>query len=419
MTRIPSDTDVDASGEAASALHRRTMVLDGHLDIDPGFGVEGEGSDGTGQFDLAQARRGGLSGACVCLSAGLVRSTAADVASGAEAQERRFEALAGVLRRRKEEVALATSPSSFRDIVDGGRLAIVLALQNAAPFDGRIDSIERWHGRGVRMMALTFIGNNAYADSSRPYPFAGAHDNGGLSPVGRDAVRLMNELGVIVDVSQLSDAALHDVLSTTRAPVIASHSAPRGFLATRRNLADDDMRAIAGAGGVVNVVGFANYLRPTGADVQEQLRAVWTRYGLAECRTTDEAILHPDTANWKEAKFGRFLHDFHDVLDLSNPHASVDDLAAAVAYAVDLIGIDHVGLSSDFNHGGGLVGWLDAGETPNVTAALIRRGFGEEEIAKLWAGNFLRLWSDLPQGRSGDAHRSDAETIDARSPIHE
>lgn len=389
-------SDVDMTRHAED-LHRRLIVLDGHLDIPPEFGDPGrEGHlDGPGQFDLVKAARGAVSGVNLCLGTSLNRSTPAGFAAGRAAHDRKYATIQTLVQDHPDKAALATSPAQFREIVASDRLAIMLSLQNAAPFDGDVQAIRRWAQRGVQMIALAFIGNNAFADSSRPYPFAGPFKNGGLSALGRDAVSLMNELGVVVDVSQLSDQALADTLTVARAPVVASHSSPRGFHQTRRNLSDDDLQAIAAAGGLVNVVGFAYYLADSSPRMEKELRDMWVRYELTDCEHIDDAIFHPLTAEWTDERFGAFMHEFHDILDLGNPSVSVDRYADAVAYVVDRIGIDHVGLSSDFNHGGGLIGWRDIGETHNVTAALLRRGFSDQEIAKLWGDNFLRTWADV------------------------
>ncbi len=130
------------------------------------------------------------------------------------------------------------------------------------------------------------------------------------------------------------------------------------------------------------------------------------KYGLVDCRTMDDAIFHRETANWDDERFWEFLHEFHVVVDLGNPTASVGHLVDAIDYAVGLIGIDHVGISSDFNHGGGLIDWRDVGQTHNVTAELLRRGYAEGDIAKLWGENFLRVWGEIQQAARAGADRA-------------
>lgn len=389
-------TDSDALDRARD-LHRKIVIFDGHLDIPTTFGGPGRpaDADGPGQFDLAKAKRGGLSGVSIAVAAPLARSNPAGVASGRATHEARFAAIRAMAADFPDQVGIATTPATFRAIVASGRLAVVPALQNAAPFDGQLEALQAWHARGIQILAFAFIGHNAFADSARPYPFAGDFNNGGLSDLGRKAVALANDLGLALDVSQLSAEALGDLLAETRTPVIATHSAPRRMTNKRRNLTDAEMRAIADGGGLVNVVGFAPYLVDSSPEQLVAFRDLWMKYGLTDCQTMDDAIFHPDTAGWDDDYFWEFLHEFHVVVDLENPTATVSHLVDAIDYAVELIGIDHVGISSDFNHGGGLIDWRDAGQTHNVTAELLRRGYAEADIAKLWGENFLRIWGEI------------------------
>lgn len=383
--------------QQAQELHRRILVFDGHLDIPTGFGgaAAPADGDGPGQFDLVKAAQGGLTAVCLAVHAPLARGTAEGAASGRKAQEARHAAILRMAQAFPDRVAIAHSPEELREIRASGRLAVVIGFQNAAPLEGDLSAIRSWVDRGVRMFGFCFIGNNAFADSARPYPFAGDHRNGGLSPLGRAAVELLNELGVVIDVSQLSSKALAGVLERSTAPVVASHSGPRGLIDKRRNLTDAEIQAVAAGGGLVNIVGFGPYLVASTEVERDRLRQLWETYELEGCRTMDDAIFHPDTAGWPDQRFGAFMHEFHEIIDLAQPKASVSHLVDAIDYGVKLVGVDHIGISSDFNHGGGLADWRNAGETHNVTAELLRRGYGEADIAKLWGENFLRTWTEV------------------------
>jgi microsomal dipeptidase-like Zn-dependent dipeptidase len=215
-----------------------------------------------------------------------------------------------------------------------------------------------------------------------------------LSDLGRAAVRRLNDLGAIVDVSQLSAAALDDVLATSRAPIVASHSALSAFVDTGRNLGDADLAKIKSRGGLVQIVGFAPYLLAPDATMMEALRATWRRYGLPAPQTVGAALSvdDPETADWPEDKFWTFLHEFHDVLKLDEPVANLGRYGEVMDYAVERIGIDHVGVASDFNHSGGLADWKDVGQSLAVTAELLSRGYDDADIARIWGENFLRVW---------------------------
>jgi microsomal dipeptidase-like Zn-dependent dipeptidase len=180
----------------------------------------------------------------------------------------------------------------------------------------------------------------------------------------------------------LSDAAFNDVLHLTRAPVIATHSDIRALVDNGRNLTDAQLDAIKANGGVVAINAFSAYLRPQDPAVAAKVESLQRRYNIVGgkgVRLTPEQLTSYNTA-------------FHDLLG-EQAKATVPDLVGAIDYAVKRIGIDHVAISSDFNHGGGVIGWSNEGEAGNVTAELVRRGYSEADIAKLWSGNVLRVWA--------------------------
>lgn len=385
----PYPAEVRAS---AHELHDRIVVFDSHVDLPLDFTQADR--DGPGQFDLAKAAYGRLSGAALTLHAAVARPTAENVAKGKKQLETLYGIITGMARDFPDRAGIARSPTEFRRLVDEKKFTIVLGFQNAFPLSD-VAEIDAWAARGVSQFAFAFIGNNRWADSARPYPFIGGKQrSGGLSQLGKRGVWRLNDLGVLVDVSQLSSEALRDVLAESRAPVVASHSTVRGLLDADRNLTDGELRAIRDGGGVVQIVAFGLYLRALDAAMMERLRAHWTRYGLKAPQSLAAALTvnDPETEDWPEERFWTFLHEFHEILVLEKPTATLRDLGDAIDYAVQRVGIDHVGIASDFNHGGGVIGWTHAGETVNVTAELLSRGYTDDQIAKLWGGNYLHVW---------------------------
>jgi len=383
----------------ARELHDRIVSFDSHVDLPPGFKDSNLAisEQWVGQFDLERAARGHLSGAALVLQGPSVQPSAENLAQAREQLEAGYVAILRLVDSFRDRVGIAHNPDEFRRLAAEGRFAIVLAFQNAAALED-LESIEKWIARGVALFAFTFVGNNQWADSARPFPFfSGGHDSGGLSALGKAAIGLLNDRGAIVDVTQLSSAALADALATTRSPVVASHSAVRSIVDVDRNLSDNELRAVRENGGVVQIVGFSSYLRATSDEKQARIREAWRRYGLDGPVTLAESysINHPGTRDWSEKQFWAFVHEFHAIADHDNPEATLGDLLNAIDHAVLVAGIDHVGISSDFNHGGGLVGWRDVGDNLNLTAALIRRGYAESDIGKLWGGNFLRVWQSV------------------------
>ncbi len=369
----------------AAPLAAQTLTFDPHLDLPKSATAPGwtGRSDASSQFDLDRARAGGLNAAAIAL---FVPQGPRDPASLAKAKAdliARDAAIHAIVDRNPDRAALALSPADVRRIAAGGRFALVESLLNAWPLGDDLDQFDHWYRRGVRILGFVHAGHNQFADSSRPALQFGDRpsENGGLSPLGKAAVKRLNDLGVLIDVSQLSDAAFADVLALSRAPVIATHSDIRALVDTSRNLGDAQLDALKAKDGVVAINAFSAYLRARSPATLQAVVDLQRDFGLP---TADGKPLPPD----RQADYDR---RYHDIVG-REPKASVKDLVDAVDYAVKRIGIDHVALSSDFNHGGGVIGWDDVGQAANVTAELKKRGYSPADIAKLWSGNVLRVW---------------------------
>jgi len=183
--------------------------------------------------------------------------------------------------------------------------------------------------------------------------------------------------------------------------VAATHSAVKGIVDNSRNLSDEELQAIAKNGGVVQIVAFSNYLRPIPSDVEDKVKALRAEYGLPD---KDDTLQQ----SWPVEKQKEYSTRWHEII-ASAPKATLAQYVDSIDYAVKKIGVDHVGIASDFNHGGGVTGWDNEGEAENVTVELLRRGYTEPQIAKLWGGNFLRVWSEAQiagKKLSASAHHS-------------
>ncbi|MBA6114519.1 MULTISPECIES: pyoverdine-tailoring dipeptidase-like protein PvdM [Pseudomonas] len=407
----------------ANALQERIISFDSHITVPLNFGTEGQEADKDGehQFDLVKAGRGRLSGAALTLfgwpeiwsgANAPHRPTAAFVDEARHQQEVRYKILTGMVRDFPNQVGIAYTPADFRRLHGEGKFAIFLSMLNAYPLGEDLNALDDWAARGMRMFGFSYVGNNAWADSSRPLPFLNDTPDalGGLSPLGEQAVARLNDLGVIIDVSQMSTLALEDVARLTRAPMVASHSAPRALVDIPRNLSDRELQAIKKSGGVVQVVGFPAYLKPLSQATLDKLNALRARFDLQPLNGLANALMPGDAiiAIWPEQKFGEYASALYAILE-EEPRATVKDLVDAIDYTVRKIGIDHVGIASDFNDGGGVTGWMNVGESRNVTAELILRGYSDADIAKLWGGNFLRVWEAVQRlGKPGAAGQAQA-----------
>lgn len=276
---------------------------------------------------------------------------------------------------------LATTPTEVREAVDAGYLVSMVGLENAFSLGRDLEHLDDFHRRGVSYVSLTHVGHNEFALSSSAAETQAPHHEGGLSTRGRSLVRELNRRGIMVDVSHAAPEAVLSTAALSKAPVIASHSAVRGVCDHPRNLSDSEMKAIAASGGVIQVVAYDEFLKPFPAEKKRQrdslIAAALERWAGGVARTVAEAVR---------------LRAQIEALNAIWPQATVADLVDHIEYAVNMVGIDHVGIASDFGGGGGIAGWSDASEYANVTRELLRRGFRAEAISKLCSGNYLRVW---------------------------
>ncbi len=403
----------------ANDLQDRLLSFDSHITVPLDFGTAGNEADkdGGGQFDLAKAARGRLSGAALTIfgwpeiwngANAPHKPTEGFVEEARHEQEVRYKIISGMVRDFPNQVGIAYTPDDFRRLHGEGKFAIFISMLNAYPLGTDLNQLDLWAARGMRMFGFSYIGNNAWSDSSRPLPFFNDSTDvlEGLSDIGKQAVQRLNDLGVIIDVSQMSTLALEQVAQLSRTPMVASHSAPRASVDIPRNLSDKELQLIKNSGGVVQVVGFPAYLRPLSQPTQDKLNALRARFDLPPLPNLAMALMPGDAiiAAWPEQKFGQYAQGLYGILE-EEPKATLKDWGDAIDYTVRKIGIDHVGIASDFNDGGGLQGWENVGDVRNVTAELIQRGYSEADIAKLWGGNFLRVWDQVQKAAKPLANR--------------
>ncbi len=340
--------------EKAKAIHKRIIAFDSHVDLP--FDYAGAAEDGKAQIDLPKVERGGLKAAALAMFVPMGPRTPEGYAKAKQDADKKYGLIKAFAEDNPKRAAIAYSPADVRRITGQGKFAVVISLLNAYPLgpatpeSNALAQIDEWYKRGVRIFGYVHAGHNDWTDSSRPSKALGnpQEEHHGLSEAGKKGIAKLNDLGMLIDVSQLSSPAFAQVLSLTRAPVVATHSGLKGIVDVSRNLSDEELAALKKNGGVIQVVAFSNYLRtlPAGADAEHASRA------------------------------------------------TVAQFVESIDYAVQKIGVDHVGIASDFNHGGGVTGWENEGEAFNVTAELLRRGYSERDIAKLWGGNLMRVWGE-------------------------
>ncbi len=393
MSCLPLASTGGADDEAellakARDIHERAIVMDSHVDIPLDFGTEAYDPAAARvprqKLDLPGMEQGGLDAA---FFVAFVPQRERRPAGYARAAADAFTRLAAIRRmtdvQHPERIGLALSAADVRRLHDEGKRAALIGMENGYAIGRSLPLLDVYFALGARYLGLLHNGHNDIGDSAVPDGHRGEPhaEHGGLSAFGRAVIARANALGMVVDISHASMATALDAIAASRAPVIASHSSVRAVLDHSRNLSDDVLLALKETGGVVQIVAYDSYLRAVPEEKQAALAAL--REEMSLYRAADWAKLS-DAA--KDAYYVRRLE-----IDRRWPKGSVANLVDHIDHAVGLIGIDHVGIASDFNGGGGIAGWDDASETLNVTVELVRRGYDDSEIAKLWGGNLLRV----------------------------
>ena len=303
-----------------------------------------------------------------------------------------------------DKIELALTSDDVRRINATGKKVAMIGVENAYPLGEDLSNFEKYHEMGARYISLSHNGHSQFCDSN-----TGEADNiwlhNGLSKLGQKAVKEMNRLGIMIDVSHPSKESMIQMISLSKAPIIASHSSARALCDHSRNLDDEQLQLLKENGGVVQTVAFRSYLNKD----KNEKRSAYMNSLYAHIADSlgmdwfDRSQLQDLEPEKKEAYYKNYRKVRGIGKDLIKTKkdvpedVSVVDLVDHIDYMVDLIGIDHVGISSDFDGGGGIKNWEDASETMNVTAELVRRGYSEEAIEKLWGGNLLRVLNEVQE----------------------
>jgi membrane dipeptidase len=373
--------------QRARELAKRLVIVDGHIDVPYRLY---EGRDGAGKltedvtertekgdFDWPRAVEGGLDAPFMSI---YVPAKYQKQGGAKRLADELIDIVVDIAARAPKRFLVARTPAEVRYWAAKGKIALLLGIENGAALEGRIENVAHFHGRGVRYVTLTHGKDNDLGDSS--YDESRTHK--GLSELGRRVVAEMNRLGMMVDVSHVSDATLLQVLAHSRAPVIASHSSCRHFTpGFERNVSDDLIREIAARGGVV-MLNFGS------AFLDDAARRAWdAAYDEAEALAGKLGVEPSDArvkAFWRERQ-GRL------------PRVTVERVADHVDHVVKLVGIEHVGLGSDFDGVGASLphGLEDVSRYPNLLYVLLRRGYTEEQLDKICSGNVLRVWEAVEE----------------------
>ncbi len=382
----------------ARRLHREVLTLDTHKDIsneladgtypeDQAAAEKARLSNdptvwGTNQVDFPKMIAGGLDCAFYIVYVAQGSLDAEGFAHAREQANAKFEAIERMLALYPEHIELARTAADVRRIAASGKLVCCIGIENGYAMGEDLSAIEEFHRRGARYMSITHNRHSQLGDSNTP---EGEPIHGGLSELGRRAIEEMNRVGILVDISHAGPITTLQAIEHSKAPVIASHSGVDAVRLHGRNLSDAELQALKQNGGVLQTVAFASYVK---GDAERDEFVTKTRLELG----VDRPVGAPPEANGVTRKKREELRERVRAYDATAQRANVSDFADHIDHAVHVMGVEHVAISSDFDGGGGIEGWDDASETFNVTLELVRRGYSDEEIAKLWSGNTLRIW---------------------------
>ncbi len=398
----PSNVDlanVDATAITAEAIHAHALVLDAHADIEiPGKESRYVGTDGLSKVAPDKMRAGGVDAVVMSVAVGPGPRDADGYAVARALADEKLSAVKALVADPENNLVLARSADELVQAHADGKGALILGLQNARILGTEVSALDDFYAAGVRVFALTHMGHNDFADSSRPiYNSAvGAHEveaeHGGLSELGRLAIQRINALGGIVDISQLSKAAALQVLALSTTPVIASHSNVWHLSNVSRNLTDEEIDLIGENGGVIHIAPFRGYLfDSSNKELDGLIRVARQEAGI------EEGYYYPFELYWEIDDAAVQTKFLSTVSELLGP-GSMDDVLNHIDYVAQRIGVDHVGIGTDFNHGSGITGFDDASEALNVTKGLLARGYSQQDIEKIWGGNFIRVFAAAAEG---------------------
>lgn len=378
-----AETDLEAK---ALAIHDRVLSVDTHCDTAsrlPGstwdIGVRHEpGKPGSGKIDLPRMVEGGLDAEFFAVFVGQGERTEQGYVKAKDWALKTLASIQAMCDKYPNLVGLALTPDDAYRLEKEGRRAAFIGMENGYPVGKTLSNLEEYYKLGVRYVTLCHSRDNDICDSSTDRQDT---EDRGLSDFGREVVAGCNRLGIMVDISHASDKSFYDVLKATKAPIIASHSSCRALCESPRNLSDDMIRALAGNGGVIQICFLSSYVRTPKPNPEREkaLKELQAKYG-ARRDIQDEAVR-------KKA-----MEDY-EALNAEYPEekATVKELVDHIDHVITLVGIDYVGIGTDFDGGGGVEGCDDVSQMFRVTEELVRRGRTEKEIAKIWGGNIMRV----------------------------
>ncbi len=388
ISACKSNSRKEISRDEAAGIHQSLLTIDSHTDTPLRFSRRStdlsKRSDPRrrgGKLDFPRMREGGLDGVFFAVFVGQGPRTPEENEKVKKEALMLFDSIHAVLDRSADLAAIALSADDLEAISQKGKKAVYIGIENGYPVGKDLSMVSRFYDLGARYITLCHTRNNDICDSStdRDGP-----EHGGISDFGREVVREMNRLGIMIDVSHMSDEAFDDVVEVSKAPVIASHSNARAVCDNPRNLSDEMLLKLAYNGGVIQLCLVSDYVAemPAYPERDSARKVLWAKYD-----------------NWSELDESAKLaleQEYYDINSKYPPDlATVSQFCDHFDHVVDLVGINHVGFGSDYDGGAALEDCFDVTELPNITYELLIRGYSRSDLQKFWSGNLLRVMREV------------------------
>lgn len=383
---LPAASQAQQVSKKVYQLHQKLLTLDSHLDTPasldlPGWSIEqehGVHSDFT-QVDLPRMKKGGLDGGFWAIYTPQGPLTIEGFRKARDFALLRGMSIRSMVAADPANFVLALEAKDAAPIAAAGKRVVYMSIENAYPLGEDVSLLKTFYDMGVRVSGFAHFAHNQFADSSTDP--SGKPRYGGLSPLGKALLKEMNRLGIVPDASHSSDQVLDDLLALSTTPILLTHSGCKAVYDHPRNIDDDHLKALAAKGGVIQMSAYGTYLRASRPNSQRQ-EALKALYG----QMREDARLSPE----KRAELLARRQEI-DRLYPDTDRASFDDFMAHMLHALKVVGSDHVGIGLDWDGGGGVVGLEDVVDLPRITAALLKAGYSEADIQKIWSGNVLRV----------------------------
>ena len=371
-------------------LRAEYLTLDSHIDIPFDYMINPEHDPGNNtdmQVDFQKMLDGNLDGGFFIVYVGQSELNKNGYQEAKEKAIIKFNAINKMVEKYPNKIVLVKSPEEVYEAKRDKKLFAAIGIENGYVIGEDIELLKYYYDLGARYMTLSHIGHNQISDSSLPKKSLNndIEMHGGLSNFGEITVKKMNELGMMIDISHVSDKSALQAIKLSHHPVIASHSGARSVADHPRNIPDNIIREIAKKGGVVQVVAFSSYVKVN----KKRTESIINLRDSILTMTGDNNFIPEKHMKLIEYKNGM------DKINKEFPLPGIDSFIDHIDHIVDLVGIDYVGISSDFGGGGGIEGWSDASQTFNITNSLLLRGYSKDEVNKIWSENFLRVWKNV------------------------